>query len=121
MTTVVAVGPQQDLGLRPVGPDGPQQPAQEGANFRTFRPLGRTQHGRDEAAIAIEHDDRLEAVFVIMGIEQAQLLATMHGVEGIINVEHDPPRHLPEGGAVEVDHGPPDAQQRSRVRQVLQA
>src|SRR4051794_17244433 len=30
---IVAVGAQQDLRRRPVGPDGPEQPAQEGADF----------------------------------------------------------------------------------------
>lgn len=56
-----------------------------------------------------------------MGVEQAQLLAAVDGVERVVDVERDPLRHLPERGAVEVDHGAPHAQQRARVRQVLQA
>jgi hypothetical protein len=38
-----------------------------------------------------------------VGIEQAQLLAAVHGIEGVIEIEHDPPRHLPEGRAVQVN------------------
>ena len=117
---IVAVGAQQDLRLRPVGADGPEQPAQEGADFRALRALGGPQHGGDEAALTIEHDDGLEPVFVVVGIEQPQLLAAVHGVEGVIDVEHDPLGHLPEGRAVQVDHRPTHPQKRSHVRPVLQ-
>jgi hypothetical protein len=90
------------------------------ADLGAARPLGRPQDGADEAAFAVEHHDRLEAVFVIMGVEQAQLLAAVYGVEGVVDVENDPLRHLPEGGAVEVDHGPPHRHQLAHARQVLQ-
>ena len=92
-----------------------------GTDFRALGPFGGPQHGRDEAALTVEHDDGLEPVFVVVGIEQPQLLATVHGVEGVIDVEHDPLGHLPEGRAVQVNHRPPHAQQGSHVRQVLQA
>src|SRR4029079_9774368 len=36
---IMAVSAQQDLRLRPVGPDGPEQPAQEGADVRALRAL----------------------------------------------------------------------------------
>src|SRR4051795_7005737 len=78
---IMAVSAPQDLRLRPVGADGPEQPAQEGADVRALRALGGPQHGRDEAALTIEDDDRLEPVFVVVGIEQPQLLAAVHGVE----------------------------------------
>lgn len=58
-------------------------------------PLGRPQDRADEPPIAIEHHDRLEAIFVVMGIEQAQLLAAVHGIKGVVNVERDPLRHPP--------------------------
>ena len=90
------------------------------ADLGAARPLGRPQDRADEPAIAVEHHDRLEAVFVVMGVEQAQLLAAMHGVEGVVDVEHDPLRHLPEGGAVEVDHRPPHRHQLAHAGQVLQ-
>src|ERR1700688_3443250 len=61
-TAIVTVGAQQDLGLRPVGADCPQQAAQEGANLLAAGTLGGTKNGGDKAALAIEHDDRLQAV-----------------------------------------------------------
>ncbi len=39
-TAIVAVGPDQDLGVRPVAPDRPHQAAQVGADFCPTRPLG---------------------------------------------------------------------------------
>jgi len=113
---VVAVGPQQDLNLRPVGADLAHKAAQEGADLAPVRPLGRTQHGGDEAAIAVEHHDGLEAVVVVVGVEQAQLLPAVHGVERVVHVQHDPARHLAERRAVEIDHSPAHAQQRACVR-----
>jgi len=85
------------------------------------RPLGRPQHGGDDAALAVEYQDRLEAVVVVIGAEQPQLLAAVHGVERVIDVEHDPLRHLPERPAIEIDHGMAHPQQGPSVRQVLQA
>ena len=81
----------------PVGADRPQQAAQEARVISS--PPGRLA-GRstavDEPPVAVEHDDRLEAVFVVMGVEQPQLLAAMHGVEGVVDVEHDPLGNLRE-------------------------
>ena len=37
---IVAVGAQQDLRFRPVGADGPNKPAQKGADVRALRALG---------------------------------------------------------------------------------
>jgi len=45
----------------------------------------------------------------------------VHSVEGVVDVEHDAPRHLPEAAAVELDHGPAHAQQGTRAGQVLDA
>jgi len=81
-TAIVAVTAQQNGRLWPMAADRAQQAAQEGADFCALWSFGRTQHGGDEAALAIEHDDGLKAVFVMMGIEQSQLLTTMNGVKG---------------------------------------
>src|SRR4051812_50043808 len=51
---IVAVGTQQDLRLRPVGPDGPEHPAQESADFGALRALGGPQNGGGETAPALE-------------------------------------------------------------------
>ena len=119
-TAIMTVGAQQDLGLRPVGADGAQQAAQEGADLLAAGPFGGTKHGGDEAALAVEHDDRLKAVFVVMRIEQPQLLAAMNRVERVVDVERDPFGNLPEGLAIKIDHGAAHAQQRASVGQIFQ-
>ena len=80
-TAIVAVGPQQDLGVRPVSADRAQQAPQEGLDLLAARPLGGTKHGGDEAAFAVEHDDRLKSVFVVVGVEQPQLLTTVDRID----------------------------------------
>ena len=91
-------------------------------NARIRRPSAASPgaRGGDEAALGIEDDDRLEAVVVVVGVEQAQLLAAVHRIEGVIDIEDDALRHLAERAAVDVDQGPAQAQQRPRIRQVLQ-
>jgi hypothetical protein len=48
------------------------------------------------------------------------LNTAVHRIEGVVDVEDDTPRHLPERAAVDVDQSPAQAQQRPRIRQVLQ-
>jgi hypothetical protein len=67
---IMAVGAQQDLRRRPAGPDRANEPAQEGADFGALRTFGGTQHRRDEPPLAIEDDDRLEPVFVVVGMNK---------------------------------------------------
>ena len=54
-----------------------------GADLDALQPLRRAQEGGDEAALAIEDNDRLETVVVVMGVEQPQLLAAVHRIEGV--------------------------------------
>src|SRR6202795_2686631 len=82
---IMAVGPQQDLGVRPVSADRAQQAPQEGLDLLAARPLGGTKHGGDEAAFAVEHDDRLKSVFVVVGVEQPQLLTTVDWAERVVD------------------------------------
>src|SRR5512144_3160393 len=113
---VVAVGADEDRHLRPVAADGPHQAAEEGADFDALRPLRRAQDGGDEAAVFVQDDDRLEAVVVVMGVEQSQLLAAVDSIEGVVNVEGDPPRHLAKRPAIEIDQSTAKAQQRAYIR-----
>ena len=115
----MTVGAQQDLGLRPVGADCAQQAVQEGANLLAAGPFGGTKNGGDEAALAIEHDDRLKAVFVVMRIEQPQLLPAMDRVERVVDVERDPFGNPLEGFAIKIDHGAAHAQQGTSIGQVF--
>lgn len=43
----------------------------------------------------------------------------MHGVEGVIKIEHDPLRHPAIGGAKDIDERPPHARQRTQIGQIL--
>jgi len=56
----VAISPQQDLDPGPVGADLAHKAAQKSPDLTPTWPLGRTQHGGDEAALAVEHHDGLE-------------------------------------------------------------
>ena len=95
--------------------DRADQAAQKGADFDALRPFRRAQQGGDEAALAIEDDDRLKAVFVVIGVEQAQLLAAVHRIEGVVDIQRDPPRYVAERAAPDVDQSPAQAQQRPRI------
>src|SRR6202140_4899855 len=103
-TAIMIVAAQQYLGLRPVGADRSQQAAQEGAYLLAAGPLGGAKHGGDEAARAVEHDDRLKAIFIVMGIEEPQLLAAMNRIECVVDVERDPLGNLSKGLAIKIDH-----------------
>src|SRR5450759_5365153 len=102
------------------------------SHFTICRPSGR-QAGRSTAAImrpspsnttigwkpysSLGSSPRAGSVRV----EQAKLLAAMHGIEGVIDIEHDASRHPPEAVAVMIDHGTAHAQQGARIGQVLGA
>ena len=110
---IMAVATQQDFGLGPMAANGAQQAAQQGPDLLAAGPSGGTQNGGDEAAGAVEDDDRLKAVFVIVRIEQPQLLAAVDGVEHVVDVEGDALGDLRERFAIEVNHGAAHAQQRA--------
>jgi hypothetical protein len=85
------------------------------AYFYAGGTLGRAQNSGHEPSVAVEHDDRLEAVFVLMGLEQAKLLAAMHGVEGIVEVKHDPLGNSGIGRAIQIHQGFSHAQKRAQI------
>ena len=70
---------------------------QEGLDLLAARPLGGTKHGGDEAAFAVEHNDRLKSVFVVVGVEQPQLLTTVDRIERVVDVQRDPFGNRGEG------------------------
>src|SRR4051812_4105268 len=63
------------------------------------------------AGAGLNTTNRLKAIIVVVGVEQAQLLPAMHPVESVVDIEHDTLRHLPERGAVLLDQRAPEAQQ----------
>ncbi len=85
----MAVGAQQDLDLGPMGADGADEAAHKAANLHPARPLAGPQQRGDKTTFSIKDDDRLKAIIVIVGVEQAQLLATMHAVKRIVDIEDD--------------------------------
>ena len=116
----MAVRAQQDLDLGPMGANRADEAAQKGADLVPARPLARPQQRGHEPPLAVKDDNRLEAVIVVKGVEQAQLLAAMHPVEGVVDIEDDALGHPPERGAVLLDQRPAQAQQRPPVGQVFQ-
>ena len=61
------------------------------------RLAGRSTAG-DEAAFAIEHDDRLKSVFVVVGrLNKSQLLTTVDRIERVVDVQRDPFGNRGEG------------------------
>jgi len=92
----MAVGAQQDLDPGPQGADSANQAAHKGGDLAPARPLAGPQQRGHEPSLAVEDDNRLEAVIIMIGVEQAQLLLAMHAVKGIVDIEHDALRHLPK-------------------------
>src|SRR5512133_363414 len=117
---IMTVGAQQDFDLGPMGSDGANEAAHKAANLHSAWPLAWPQQNADKAALAIEHNDRLEAVIVMVGIEQAKLLTAVYPVERIVDIEHNTLRHRPERATVLVNQGPAEAQQRPPIGQIFQ-
>ena len=86
---------------------------------RFIGPARRAQKGPDEPPLAIEYNNGLKAILVVIGIEQAQLLMAMHRVERIIDIKHDPPGRACKRLAVKTHHIMPHPDQRARIGQVL--
>ena len=55
-----------------------------------------------------------------MGVEQAELLAAMDGIESVVDIQHDALGYPGIGGAIEIDERPPHAHQRKGAGLVLQ-
>jgi hypothetical protein len=119
--TIVAVAAHQDVDRRPTAADRAHDMTQDERHLGTARCLARPQDHRHRlAARGLVDMDRQEAVPVMVGVEQRQLLLAVHPVLGVVDVEHDPPGHLLEAVAEQLDHGRHHALQRRRPGQVLQ-
>ena len=81
---------------------------------------GAKDHRHRLAGRCLVDVDREEAVAVVVGIEQGQLLAAVHPIKGVIDVEQDAPRDLREAVAEQLDHRIHHADERCLRRQVLQ-
>jgi hypothetical protein len=72
---IMAVDAQQDLDPRPMAANARDHAAPQRHDLAPVRRSRRVQHGTHQATVAIEHHDRLEAVLILIGTEQRQLLA----------------------------------------------
>ena len=101
--------------------DGVDQPAQPFDDLGPFWPTRRTQHRGEHPAVAVEHHNRLRSVFVVVCVEQAELLRAVSGIEGIVDIQHNPVGYGAEIRAIMLDHRQAHAQQRARPGQILGA
>jgi len=87
---VVAVASKGDARLGPTPANMAHKPAQMGAHFDARRRLAGAEHDRDEArALGVVDVDRQKAALVVMGVEQRELLMSMHDIAGVVDIEHD--------------------------------
>ena len=53
-------------------------------------------------------------------IEEPQLLAAMHGVKGVVDIDNDAFGNLSKGRAIKIDHGAAHAQKGAHIGQIFQ-
>ena len=90
LAAIVAVAAHQDRDVRPVLADAADHVTQDLRHFLARWPLAgpqQRQHGL--AREAVEDVDRLEAGAVVVRVEQRQFLLAVHGIVGVVDVEHD--------------------------------
>jgi hypothetical protein len=121
-TAVVAVAAQGYAGPRPVAADLPQQTPQMPPDFLAGgRLAGPQQHRNRAGGRGVVDVDGQEAALVVVGVEQRQLLAPVHHVHGVVDVERHGRRRLGVAGAVQVDHGPHQPDHLAQGGRVLPA
>jgi hypothetical protein len=76
---------------------------------RHLGPIGRLAGAQDHhhrlARERLVDVDRQEAALAVVGVEARELLLPVHAVQGVVDVEHDPPRHRGEAVAEQLDQG----------------
>ncbi len=117
----MGIAAQQDLDPGPVAPDAADEVLDDGPRFRARGRLAGPQDGAYRlAAVRLEDVDGQEAVAVVVGVEQRQLLPAMGFVPAVVDVEHDAPRQRAPAVAEQVDHRRHHARHRDLRRRVLQ-
>jgi len=69
---VVAVGAQQDFGFWPMLADLPDQPTNMGRALRALGPACRAQQGPDQPSLAIEDNNGLKAILIVIGVDSGR-------------------------------------------------
>ena len=121
LAAIMAVAPHQDIDVRPMPADAGDDVAQDLGHLLARGALAGPQQRQDRLAReAVEDVDRLEAGAVIVRVEERELLLAVHGIVGVVDVQHDALRRSREAAAVEIDLAEPYARERTPVGQVLQ-
>jgi len=119
--SIVAVAADGDGCVRPVGADPAHQTAQMVAHFDAAGRLARTQdHAKALPAGGVVEVDRQKAAFVVVGVEQRELLMPVHAVERVVDVERDRLGRTMMAAAPQIDHGAAEPQQGAQIGRVLQ-
>src|SRR5271163_3290851 len=84
----------------------------------TSAPSGVLDDGDGLAGRRLVDVDRQKAATVVVSVPQRQLLAAVHPVLGVVDVEQDAPRDLLEAVAEQFDHRRHHAFERGRAGQV---
>ena len=101
--------------------DAPHQVLEEGADLGARRRLAGAQENRHRlAALHMVDMHRQEAPRVVMGVEQRQLLAAVHRVAGVVDVQRDRRWRGRERAAEDVDQGGRHARHLDARGRVLQ-
>ncbi len=86
----MAIAAHGDFHPRPVAPDATDDVLEDTGRLCSRGPLAGAQEREYRLAGGrLEDVDGLEAIVVIMGVEQRQLLAAVDGVVGIVDAEND--------------------------------
>ena len=87
---IVAVATHEHTDPGPVTADALDHMLEDGADLAPIGRLARAQdHGDRLAAGRLVDVDRQEAALVVVGVEQRQLLMTVHRIERVVDVERD--------------------------------
>ena len=105
-STEMTIPTKEDIHLWPSGPDVGNQTLQDGYDLFSVGPLSRSKDGRDQfAALPFVDVKGEKTVFVVVAIEQGQLLVAMSGIVGVIGIENDHIRRMVVGVNERVDEG----------------
>ena len=117
----MAVTAHDNIDRRPASADAADHMAKYQRHLGAVRRLAGTQDDRDGlAGRRLVDVDRQKAAAVVMRVPQRELLAAVHPVLGVVDVEQNAPRHLGKAVAEQFDHRRHHALERSRAGQVFQ-
>ena len=121
LAAIVAVTAHQDVDFGPVLADAPDDMMKNLRHLFARGPLaGPQQRQHRLAREPVEDVDRLEAGAVVVRVEESEFLLAVHGIVGVVDVEHDVPGWCLEAPAIKIDLAEPDPRQRAPVGKVLE-